>query len=91
MQRRRVVAGTLAAEQRGGGAGLVTRGRAGGKTRVVLTDVDVPFWRMVAIILKFMIASVPAAILFYLISIGIVVLCVMAFGGLAALAAGASG
>lgn len=33
---------------------------------VTITDVDIPFGRMVVIIFKFMLASIPAVILFYL-------------------------
>jgi len=59
-----------------------------GRHRMVLTDVDVPFWRMVAIILKLMVASIPAAILFYVITLGVLLVCAMIFGGLATVLAG---
>ncbi len=36
--------------------------------RTVITDIDIPFGRMVAVILKFMIASIPAAGCMYVIS-----------------------
>jgi hypothetical protein len=58
---------------------------------VVLADIDMPFWRMVAVILKFMIASIPAAILFYLLAIGVSILCLIAFGGLGVLLTGGGG
>jgi hypothetical protein len=35
---------------------------------VIITDVEIPFARMVVIILKLMVASIPAIILFYLVS-----------------------
>ncbi len=34
-------------------------------TRTVITDVDIPFGRMVVIILKWMLASIPAVLLLY--------------------------
>lgn len=42
--------------------------------KVVVTDIKIPFWRTVVIMLKWMAASIPAAIVFYLIlfMIGIV-------------------
>ena len=33
-----------------------------GAQRTVLTDIDIPFWRLVAIFIKFGLASIPAAI-----------------------------
>jgi len=33
----------------------------------VLTDIDIPFFRLVIILLKFMLAAIPAAILFYMV------------------------
>jgi hypothetical protein len=39
--------------------------------RVAIADIDIPFWRMVAIILKWSFASIPAIILFSII-IGII-------------------
>ena len=39
--------------------------------RVAIADIDIPFWRMVAIILKWSFASIPAVIIFSII-IGIV-------------------
>jgi hypothetical protein len=35
--------------------------------RVTLTDIDIPFWRIVAIILKWSIASIPAIIIYFII------------------------
>ena len=31
--------------------------------RVAIADIDIPFWRMVAIIIKWAIAAIPAAII----------------------------
>ena len=33
-----------------------------GAQRTILTDIDIPFWRLVAIFIKFGLASIPAAI-----------------------------
>lgn len=53
--------------------------------RVTLTNVDIPFGRMVMIILKWMLASIPAALLMWLI-IGLIMLVFGAgIGGCAAL------
>ena len=35
--------------------------------RVAIADIDIPFWRMVAIILKWGFASIPALIIFSII------------------------
>ena len=35
--------------------------------RVAIADIDIPFWRMVAIILKWSFASIPAIIIFSII------------------------
>jgi hypothetical protein len=45
---------------------------------VVVTDVQIPFGRMVMLILQVMLASIPAIILFYL----IMGLCFLLFSGL---------
>jgi len=46
-----------------------------------ITDINIPFGRMVAIILKWMLASIPAILLMYLL-LGIIALIFMAiFGG----------
>lgn len=53
--------------------------------RVTLANIDIPFGRMVMIILKWMIASIPAVLLMYLL-IGLLVLVFGAgIGGCAAL------
>jgi hypothetical protein len=50
-----------------------------------ITDIDIPFGRLVVIILKFMLASIPAVLVIYAI-IGMVTLFIMAiFGGVGAL------
>ena len=52
--------------------------------RTTITDIDIPFARLVGIILKFMLASIPAVILFYLF-FGLLALVFAAiFGGSAA-------
>ena len=54
-----------------------------------ITNIDIPFGRLVVIILKFMLAAIPAMLLMYAI-FGIILLIVMTlFGGLAALSSGA--
>ena len=35
--------------------------------RTVITDVDIPFWRLVTIIIKWSLASIPALIIVWLI------------------------
>jgi hypothetical protein len=53
-------------------------------TPTVITDIDIPFGRLVMIMLKFMFASIPAVILFYGI-IALLALIVAAFFGGSAL------
>ena len=55
------------------------------ENRIVLTDIDISFGRMVSIILKFMLASIPAILLLYAVLFGIALLFGLGFGGLAAL------
>jgi len=50
-----------------------------------ITDVNIPFGRMIVIILKWMLASIPAMIVMYIIMFGIMLLFVGGVGGLAAL------
>lgn len=52
---------------------------------VTITDVDIPFGRLVSIILKTMLASIPAILLFYAVVAAIMFVVAMAFGGLGAL------
>ena len=50
-----------------------------------ITDINIPFGRMIVIILKWMLASIPAIILMYMIMFGIILLFVGGLGGFAAL------
>lgn len=50
-----------------------------------ITDIRIPFGRMVAIILKWMLASIPAILLMYLIMFGIMLVFGVGLGGCAAL------
>ena len=54
--------------------------------RVAIADVDIPFWRLVAIMIKWMFAAIPAAIIFgiiiSIISIAIVAMFGNMLGGL---------
>jgi hypothetical protein len=52
--------------------------------RTTITDVDIPFGRMVGIILKLMLASIPAVLIFYAIFGMITLFLVLIFGGAAA-------
>lgn len=53
--------------------------------RAILTDVRIPFGRMVLIILKWMLASIPAVLLMWLIIAGVTLLFGAGIGGCAAL------
>jgi hypothetical protein len=55
--------------------------------RITVTDIDIPFGRMIGIILKLMLASIPAILLFYLVFFGIAILFSAFFGGFATLLA----
>ncbi|MEA2876635.1 MAG: hypothetical protein QOF14_1831 [Hyphomicrobiales bacterium] len=48
--------------------------------RVAIADVDIPFWRAVAIIIKWMFAAIPAAIIFSII-ITLISIAIMAIFG----------
>jgi hypothetical protein len=50
--------------------------------RVAIADVDIPFWRMVMIIIKWTIAAIPAVII---VSIIFGIICAIVGGGLFAL------
>lgn len=52
---------------------------------VTVTDIDIPFGRMVVLILKFMLASIPAVILMYAIMAAVGLLAFGLLGGLGAL------
>ena len=58
---------------------------------VTIRDIDIPFFRLVGIILKLMIASIPAMILFYLIVLVVGLIFAAVFGGGAALLDGLGG
>jgi len=53
--------------------------------QTTIKDVDIPFGRLVVIILKVMLASIPALIIFYAIIFGLILAFAMMFGGGAAL------
>ncbi len=56
------------------------------RTETVLKDIDIPFARLVVILLKVMLASIPAMILLYaIILIGTLLFVFVFGGGLAAL------
>ena len=40
--------------------------------RTVITDIDIPFWRLVAILIKWTFAAIPAAIIVWLIMMVVV-------------------
>ena len=50
----------------------------------MLTDVRMPFWRMVVVIFKFTLAAIPAAVLvwLFLVALGILVTAVFGAGAL---------
>ena len=49
--------------------------RDGGKVQVVVTDVKIPFWSMVALLVKLAIAAIPAYII--LIVVGLLTVAVL--------------
>lgn len=55
---------------------------------VTVTDINIPFGRLVVLILKFMLASIPAIILMYAIMAAIGLLMIGLLGGLGALSQG---
>jgi len=56
--------------------------------RIAVVDIDIPFWRMVAIIIKWTFASIPAVII---ISIIFGILAAVLGGGLVAILGGIPG
>jgi hypothetical protein len=46
---------------------MSTQQTTGPVERTVITDVDIPFWRLVAIIIKWTFAAIPAMIIVWLI------------------------
>lgn len=56
--------------------------------KTVITDVQIPFGRMIVIILKWMLASIPAILVMYLIMFGFMLIFMLIFGvGLGGLSA----
>lgn len=53
-------------------------------TQTTITDIDIPFGRLVAILLKLMLASIPAVIIFYIVAFVLALLAMAVFGGGAA-------
>ena len=51
-------------------------------SQTTITNIDIPFFRLVGIIFKFIIASIPAMILAYFIFAAISVVLFMIFGGI---------
>ena len=49
--------------------------------RTTIEDIDIPFFRLVLIILKFMIASIPALIVFYILVFLVIAVFFALFGG----------
>lgn len=52
-------------------------------TRTVITDIDIPFGRLIVIMLKTMLASIPAVIVMYAIMGAIFLVLMLLFGGAA--------
>jgi hypothetical protein len=50
--------------------------------RVAIADIDIPFWRMVAILIKWAIAAIPATIVLSIIFGVIAMLVGLVFGGM---------
>lgn len=55
------------------------------QTRTTITDIDIPFGRLVMIMLKMMLASIPAIMLMYAVMFVIFMVMMLVFGGLGAL------
>jgi hypothetical protein len=51
---------------------MSTQQTTGPVERTVITDIDIPFWRLVAILIKWTFAAIPAAIIVWLIMMIIV-------------------
>ncbi len=49
--------------------------------QTTITNIDIPFFRLVGIIFKFILASIPAMIFAYIIFAAISVVLIMVFGG----------
>ncbi len=52
------------------------------KTEVVITSIEIPFWRLVGIMMKWMIAAIPAAALFALLVLLVQFLFTVFVGGI---------
>ena len=50
--------------------------------RIVIADVDIPFWRLVAIFIKWTFAAIPAAIIVTIVMTLIMMVIMALFGGL---------
>ena len=55
------------------------------QNNVTVTNIDIPFGRLVGIILKFMLAAIPAVLLLYAVIFGIALMFGLGLGGCAAL------
>lgn len=53
--------------------------------RTTITDIDIPFGRLIMVMLKFMLASIPAVLVMYAIMFIILIIIAMFFGGMGAL------
>lgn len=53
--------------------------------RTTITDIDIPFGRLIMVMLKFMLASIPAMLVMYAIMFIILIIIAMFFGGMGAL------
>ncbi|CAN5462538.1 hypothetical protein BH23VER1_BH23VER1_22770 [soil metagenome] len=54
-------------------------------TPTTITDINIPFGRLIIVMLKFMLASIPAILIMYAIIAAITLIIMMIFGGSAAL------
>lgn len=52
--------------------------------RTTITDIDIPFGRLIMIMLKFMLASIPAVLVMYAIMGAIILVLALFFGGMEA-------
>lgn len=52
--------------------------------RTTITDIDIPFGRLIMIMLKFMLASIPAVLVMYAIMFVIIMVVALFFGGVGA-------
>ncbi len=54
----------------------------GDDRRVTITDIDIPFWRLVAIFIKFTLAAIPAYFVVFLIVMLVMAVFGTIFGGM---------